>query len=446
MRTFAQRQSQPQKPASDSPARRSLATSRPAHRGHPTASSRIGCDFSQIPLHPPTAGTLQTKLAINQPGDVSEQEANRVSERVIRMPEPQLQRSCACGGECPECQEEQPVPGQGRLQRSRGGPGDRKQAGVPPIVHEVLRSPGQPLDLRARGFMEPRIGYDFSRVRVHTDESAQRSARAINAHAYTVGNNIVFGPGRFNSQAQEGRRLLAHELTHVVQQSEGRGPLALARQPADAERLERKNEQKAPSQSSNCERGCAQRWGQETTCSLYGFVQSSRDPGDNTKKWKNWRPTDFECCNSWPFALEEYARNQLGLNGAASCHSTHKKKIATISFADKEPVQVLCSDTISEGKFGEMPISRRACSGKIDKEVIEMSPKAMLDLSGQDANALPVSVCYSGSTQDLCTHNGPGPTIRTGSDRNPEIGDCLTKGCPVPENTPKRRETGWRRS
>jgi hypothetical protein len=71
------------------------------------------------------------------------------------------------------------------------------QVATPPIVHEVSRSPGQPLDPGTRAFMEPRFGYDFSRVRVHSGAAAQQSARDMNANAYTVQNNIVFAAGRF---------------------------------------------------------------------------------------------------------------------------------------------------------------------------------------------------------------------------------------------------------
>jgi hypothetical protein len=87
---------------------------------------------------------------------------------------------------------------------------------APPIVHEVLRSSGQPLDARTRAFMEPRFGHDFSKVRVHTDARAAESAHAVSAHAYTVGNHIVFAQPPSRSGA--GASLLAHELTHVVQQ------------------------------------------------------------------------------------------------------------------------------------------------------------------------------------------------------------------------------------
>ena len=89
---------------------------------------------------------------------------------------------------------------------------------APPIVHDVLSSPGQPLDPATRSFMEPRFSHDFSGVRVHTDGRAAASAREVSANAYTVGPNIVFGAGQFAPGTHEGRRLIAHELTHVVQQ------------------------------------------------------------------------------------------------------------------------------------------------------------------------------------------------------------------------------------
>jgi hypothetical protein len=89
---------------------------------------------------------------------------------------------------------------------------------VPPIVQEVLRSSGRALDPATRIFMESRFGHDFSRVQVHTDTRAVESARAINALAYTVGDDIVFGAGYYSPSSSEGRGLLAHELIHVVQQ------------------------------------------------------------------------------------------------------------------------------------------------------------------------------------------------------------------------------------
>ncbi|HEX2030249.1 MAG TPA: DUF4157 domain-containing protein, partial [Actinomycetota bacterium] len=88
----------------------------------------------------------------------------------------------------------------------------------PPIVHDVLRSPGRPLDPGTRTQMEARLGHDFGAVRVHTDSRAGRSADAVQALAYTVGSHVAFAPGRYAPGSPQGRRLLAHELTHVVQQ------------------------------------------------------------------------------------------------------------------------------------------------------------------------------------------------------------------------------------
>jgi peptidoglycan hydrolase-like protein with peptidoglycan-binding domain len=85
----------------------------------------------------------------------------------------------------------------------------------------VLRSPGQPLDSGARAFMEPRFDHDFSHVRVHTDARAAESARAVNALAYTVGRDVVFGPNQYAPNTWSGRRLLAHELVHTIQQNSG---------------------------------------------------------------------------------------------------------------------------------------------------------------------------------------------------------------------------------
>lgn len=106
---------------------------------------------------------------------------------------------------------------------------------APPVVDEVISSSGQPLDLNTRQFMETRFGHDFSGVRVHADDKASRSARRIDALAYTAGTNIVFAAGRYDPASTMGRHLLAHELAHVVQQT-GSASRAIQRQPSpDAE-------------------------------------------------------------------------------------------------------------------------------------------------------------------------------------------------------------------
>jgi len=157
-------------------------------------------------------GNLQAKLRINQPGDPFEREADGVAEQMMRMPAPGLPHRSKKG------EEEDLFQTRSVVQRRVGGDVGT-QAEVPPVVHEVLRSPGQPLDPATRAFFEPRFGHDFSAVRIHTDASAAESARAVNALAYTVGRDVVFGAGQYAPGTGEGRRLLAHELTHVVQQS-----------------------------------------------------------------------------------------------------------------------------------------------------------------------------------------------------------------------------------
>jgi hypothetical protein len=125
-----------------------------------------------------------------------------------------LRRKCACGGssasgECEECKKNE-------VQRKPAGPGG--PAVVPAFVPDVLSLPGRPLDAQTRSFFEPRFAHDFSRVRVHAGVEAADSARALNARAYTFGHHVVFGAGQFAPGTTGGRRLLAHELAHVVQQ------------------------------------------------------------------------------------------------------------------------------------------------------------------------------------------------------------------------------------
>jgi Domain of unknown function (DUF4157) len=142
-----------------------------------------------------------------------------------------LQRKCACGGsagsaggsgesggDCAECKKK-------KMTLQRRAIDDTAPTTVPPIVYDVLRSPGQSLDPKTRTFMEPRFGHDFSRVRIHSDAPAAESARAVNALAYTVGPNVVFGAGQYQPATLGGKQLLAHELTHVIQQ-QGQAPTA----------------------------------------------------------------------------------------------------------------------------------------------------------------------------------------------------------------------------
>lgn len=155
---------------------------------------------------------IQTKLHTSTPGDPYEQEADRIAEQVLGAPE--LQHSSSNGHAAR--QDERNTHEQ--LQTSLPANGNRDVA-APPLVHETLQSSGQPLDSSTQEFMQSRLGHDFSRVRVHADAQAAESARSINALAYTVGNDVVFGAGRYAPGMTAGRKLLAHELMHTKQQS-----------------------------------------------------------------------------------------------------------------------------------------------------------------------------------------------------------------------------------
>lgn len=168
---------------------------------------------------------IQAKLAVGNPDDPLEAEADDAADRVMRMsrqpadplapvtrlelsnaPEPPIQRACtACGDREKVLRKLDDTASGGSV--------------APALVHDVLRSPGQPLDPATRTFMEPRFGHDFSRVRIHADARAAASAQAVNARAYTVGYDITFAEGRYAPSSRDGQHLLAHELTHVIQQS-----------------------------------------------------------------------------------------------------------------------------------------------------------------------------------------------------------------------------------
>ena len=202
---------------------------------------------------------FQAKLTIGQPNDQYEQEADRVADQVMRMPEPRIQRVC------PECEEE--------LQRQpREDEEEEETLQTKPLAEQItplvqkqaepmedeeeeetlqtkttsgqtspvssslqhsitaLRGGGQPLPKSERAFFEPRFGTDFSQVRIHADSQAAETASAVNARAFTLGQDIVFGTGQYQPSATEGRRLLAHELTHVMQQNMMYpGPTAISR-------------------------------------------------------------------------------------------------------------------------------------------------------------------------------------------------------------------------
>ena len=136
-----------------------------------------------------------------------------------------LQQKCACGnslgidGECEECRSKQ-------LGLQRSVTSHTVPSNASPTVHDVLRSPGQPLDAGTRAFMESRFGHDFNQVRIHTDAKAAESTRTVNALAYTFGRNVVFGAGQYRPSSVAGKKLLAHELAHTLQQGDQTPQLA----------------------------------------------------------------------------------------------------------------------------------------------------------------------------------------------------------------------------
>ena len=162
---------------------------------------RFGHDFSRVQIHDAAPTTIQTKLTIGQPKDKYEQEADRVADQVL------ARHAHPIVSDAPPHIQRYAVQATGQADTA------------PASVHRVLASPGRPLGPALQQDMEQRFGHDFSRVRVHSGVAAEQSAREVNANAYTVGPNIVFGAGRFAPGTHVGRRLIAHELTHVVQQS-----------------------------------------------------------------------------------------------------------------------------------------------------------------------------------------------------------------------------------
>jgi hypothetical protein len=180
---------------------------------------RIGGGF-QSPSHfraPHLPNPIQAKLKVGAVNDPLEHEADNVANEVIRVPDApstslaplSVSRKCAVRAE------------QEKLQEKSAETVEPTLGEAPAIAHDVLHSPGEPLAEVVRAYFEPRFGYDFSRVRVHSGGEAADAARAVRARAYTIGRDIVFGSGEYAPTTVEGKRLLAHELVHIVQQAGG---------------------------------------------------------------------------------------------------------------------------------------------------------------------------------------------------------------------------------
>jgi Domain of unknown function (DUF4157) len=175
------------------------------------AHSDPGYNFGQIAVQPAPASAPQTKLRVSQPGDAHEQEADQIADAVLRMPAAQKKASDETTA--------------ARAMASQTG-------GSQEIIPD---SDGQPLDAATRAYMEPRFGHDFGQVRVHTDEQAAQAAADYHARAYTVGSDIVFGAEQYAPNTSAGRQLIAHELTHVVQQgSDSAAAATVQREPEGA--------------------------------------------------------------------------------------------------------------------------------------------------------------------------------------------------------------------
>jgi len=198
----------------NTPGLRDYGSDVPSAADHETVPS---WSFSKIPLSadraqrpppclPPPRLPVPAKLKVGAVDDPLESEADRVADQVMPMPAADAALSSA------------------PLQISRkSAPGPQAaDGGAPACVHQALRSPGQPLDAPTRAFFEARLGRDFDDVRLHVGASAAESVDAVDARAYTVGRDIVFGTGMFAPATLDGGRLLAHELTHVAQQAGAR--------------------------------------------------------------------------------------------------------------------------------------------------------------------------------------------------------------------------------
>ena len=202
---------------------------------------RFGHDFSRVLVHSTGPGMIQAKLKINEPGDIYEQEADRVAEAVMRMPNNTAisnQRSATSGGNNQVKMRpvwpfaKGPLLGEEEIRK--------KPMEITPLVQRkvenakvssdiesdinAFKGSGQSLPQSLKDYFGPRFGYDFSGVRVHTDTQAALAAQALNGRAFTAGRDIFFDEQEFQPATHTGRRLLAHELAHTVQQAASRFP------------------------------------------------------------------------------------------------------------------------------------------------------------------------------------------------------------------------------
>ena len=189
---------------------KSLAKTSPAHARRPSPRVPLPANL-QRKAGCACGGSCPRCASSATSNDVLEREADRTADQVMRMPSASPASPAA-----PSLRARS-----GRAQRKANTP---RPLASPPHTKAPGLGNGRPLGRAERNFFEPRFGRDFSRVRIHDGETAARSASAAGARAYASGTDLVFGAGEYRPDRSEGKRLLAHELTHVVQQSEGRAP------------------------------------------------------------------------------------------------------------------------------------------------------------------------------------------------------------------------------
>lgn len=300
---------------------------------------------------------LQTNLMVNEPGDIYEQEADRIAGQVMAAPA----HPAIDGGLL-------------RIQRLAPQPANHSES-APVSIDRALASPGRPLEPEFRQEMELRFGYDFSQVRVHTGVAAEQSARDVNAHAYTVGRHMVFGTGRFTPATHAGRHLLAHELTHVVQQAS-----------ADPVRSDTRNE----------------RAGRDS-----GTALPSPPTGGAVARRLQRQPAppgEIEMPAEWAFAADSrkrtwrrYARS-LGQQDAARIRKTGK-----LTSRDREEVNAKLRFFESEAMWAYIAEVKPALV-EVTREEIEMPPEYSPSAIGELSKAASSFVATSAFFERMLAH------------------------------------------
>ncbi|WP_218651769.1 DUF4157 domain-containing protein [Nostoc sp. C052] len=260
-------------------------------------------DVSEVPpiaheiLPLPRVPMMQTKLTIGASNDPLEQEADRIADQVLAAPAH------------PAVSVAPP-----RIQRFTGQPTGQTDVAAPASVDRVLSSPGSPLEPALQQDMEQRFGYDFSRVRIHTDAAAVRSAQDVNANAYTVGHNIVFGIDQYSPETHEGQSLIAHELTHVLQQSQGSSiaTIFLQRDPNDNQLTPKDRQLACVVRRGGCSSGTYSRDGGTADEDIPKYNKICRDEEKTNYDGSDIKPTPDECNNPPKEPLPAGAKILLG--------------------------------------------------------------------------------------------------------------------------------------